>query len=191
MSIAQEKLAVLFPGVGYTCAKPLLYYTGMLAAEHGYEVLCLDYGQDIHTFKGRTMEELRPVTALAVERILPVLRHISQEKYRDILFISKSIGTVAACEAERCLGWKVRQFLMTPIQATIPYLENVNGFFVAGTKDAYIESKLIRTAAQRYPEKAAGIFEYCNHSLEIPGDTLGNIERLKRVLECLESMLAP
>ena len=44
-----KKLAVIFPGVGYTCTKPLLYYTASMAAERGYEIIRLDYGQDIHT----------------------------------------------------------------------------------------------------------------------------------------------
>lgn len=33
-----KKIAVLFPGIGYTCDKPLLYYSAKLAAEKGYEV---------------------------------------------------------------------------------------------------------------------------------------------------------
>ena len=57
-----KKLAVIFPGVGYTCTKPLLYYTASMAAERGYEIIRLDYGQDIHTFHGRTPTELEPIT---------------------------------------------------------------------------------------------------------------------------------
>ena len=36
-----KKLAVIFPGVGYTCTKPLLYYTASMAAERGYEIIRL------------------------------------------------------------------------------------------------------------------------------------------------------
>ena len=32
----KKKLAVFFPGVGYNCDKPLLYYTKKLAKEHGF-----------------------------------------------------------------------------------------------------------------------------------------------------------
>ena len=60
-----KKLAVIFPGVGYTCTRPLLYYTAAMAAEHNYEIIRLDYGQDIHTFRGRTPSELEPVIKLA------------------------------------------------------------------------------------------------------------------------------
>ena len=32
------KLAVIFPGIGYTADKPLLYYTTRLAKKHGYQI---------------------------------------------------------------------------------------------------------------------------------------------------------
>lgn len=33
-----KKIAVPFPGIGYTCDKPLLYYSGKLAEKYGYQV---------------------------------------------------------------------------------------------------------------------------------------------------------
>lgn len=79
-----KKLAIIFPGVGYTCAKPLLYYTAQLAAEYDYEVIRLDYGMDIHNFKGRTMEDLIPVAVTAKERILAQMKEINPIQYKDI-----------------------------------------------------------------------------------------------------------
>ena len=32
------KLAVIFPGIGYTADKPLLYYSRRIAANLGYEI---------------------------------------------------------------------------------------------------------------------------------------------------------
>ena len=32
------KLAVIFPGIGYTAYKPLLYYSRRIAANFGYEI---------------------------------------------------------------------------------------------------------------------------------------------------------
>ena len=112
-----KKLAVIFPGVGYTCTKPLLYYTASMAAERGYEIIRLDYGQDIHTFHGRTPAELEPIIKLAIKRTLPQLENVPFSKYDDIIFISKSIGTTIACQLETALQLKgkVHQFLMTVI----------------------------------------------------------------------------
>ncbi|MFR6590493.1 MAG: hypothetical protein ACLURV_10655 [Gallintestinimicrobium sp.] len=38
-----KKLLVLFPGVGYSTARPLLYYAKRIGQEKGYEVLELEY----------------------------------------------------------------------------------------------------------------------------------------------------
>ena len=40
----KKKIAVLFPGIGYTCDKPLLYYTGKLAVARGYKLVKVEYG---------------------------------------------------------------------------------------------------------------------------------------------------
>ncbi len=39
-----KKIAVLFPGIGYNCDRPLLYYTGKLALLYGYELKKAEYG---------------------------------------------------------------------------------------------------------------------------------------------------
>lgn len=186
-----KKLAVLFPGVGYTCTKPLLYYTASAAADHDYEILRLDYGQDIHSFRGRTPEDLAPVIRLALKRALHQLEQTDFRQYDRILFISKSIGTVIACESEKQLHLegKVRHFLMTPIPSTLPYLKHADGIFFSGTSDPYISESEVRKAARRYPNKTGGIFEGCDHSLERRGDTLGNLKNLKQIVECLNWML--
>ena len=169
-----KKLAVIFPGVGYTCTKPLLYYTASMAAERGYEIIRLDYGQDIHTFHGRTPAELEPFS-----------------EYDDIIFISKSIGTTIACQLETALQLKgkVHQFLMTPIPSTLRYLSDINGLFFAGTADPYMPESKIRAAARNFPDKTGGIFEGCNHSLEQKGDTLGALKNVRLIVECLDKML--
>ena len=187
-----KKLAVLFPGIGYTCIKPLLYYTGALAAEMGYEVLRLDYGQDIHTFRGRTSQEMRPVCETALERTLRQLETVPFQEYDSILFISKSIGTTVACRAEMALNLSQKpfQFLMTPIPDTIPLLEEVNGIFLAGTADPYISSDLISSAAKKWPEKTGILFEGCNHSLEKPGNIMEGLRNLTQVCQCLKQALS-
>lgn len=186
-----KKLAVIFPGIGYTCTKPLLYYTASAATDQDYEILRLDYGQDIHTFRGRTALELEPVTNLALKRTLRQLQTVPFQEYEKIIFISKSIGTVIACESEKQLSLtgQVHHFLLTPIPAAIPYLKQVDGVFFCGTADPYIPEKTVRQAARLYPEKTGGIFEGCNHSLEKKGDIMGNLSNLQKVIECLQWML--
>lgn len=46
------KLAVVFPGIGYTADKPLLYYTSRLASKHGYKIHTVSYGTLPENVKG-------------------------------------------------------------------------------------------------------------------------------------------
>ena len=62
-----KKLAVFFPGIGYTADKPLLYYSRKLAAELDYEVLSLSYGGFPKKPKGDP-EKLRACFRLAAEQ---------------------------------------------------------------------------------------------------------------------------
>lgn len=180
-----KKIAVMFPGMGYTCLKPLLYYTASAAAEYGYEVVKLDYGEDIHGFKGRNMEEADPLISKAADRVMDQLSEIPWQEYSHIIFISKSIGTAVACITAERLHINAYQFLMTPIPAVLPYLENVEGKFFAGTADPCIQPKLVQEIAEKYPEKVGAIFENCNHSLEKSGDILAGIDNLRTVVESL------
>lgn len=184
-----RNLAVIFPGVGYTCAKPLLYYTAAMMQEHGFEVLRLDYGTEIHTFRGRSDQDLAPIIELALLRSMDILNGLPWQEYGEVFFLSKSIGTVVACRAAEGLPCRVRHFLMTPIESTLPWLEKAEGLFVAGTRDPYLASEKIIRAAKEYPQKVGWLFEGCDHSLERKNDTRGNIQNLQKVLECLEQML--
>ena len=57
-----SKLAVFFPGIGYTIDKPLMHYSRRIAAGLGYEIKLLPYGgfpAKILGDRGR-MEEICP-----------------------------------------------------------------------------------------------------------------------------------
>ena len=44
-----KKLAVLFPGIGYHCDKPLLYYSKKCLSAYGYEIIEVNYKHFPHT----------------------------------------------------------------------------------------------------------------------------------------------
>lgn len=187
----EKKLAVIFPGIGYTCAKPLLYYTAASAGDLGYEVIRLDYGQDIHNYKGRGANDLDSIAELALGRVTSVISGIDFLSYKRVVFISKSIGTVIACKVQElfCENIELKQFLLTPIPASLPYLPHINGLFFSGTADPYISSSLVVSAAKDYPDKVGKIYPGCNHSLEQKGNTLKNIQTISEIVSILQSFL--
>ena len=86
------KLAVIFPGIGYTADKPLLYYTSRLARKHGYQIQTVSYGTLPENIKGDSVK-MRQAFDLALAQTEESLRDIDWISYGSILFISKSIGT--------------------------------------------------------------------------------------------------
>ena len=88
-------IAVLFPGIGYTCDKPLLYYSEKLVRERGYEVVRVPYGGFPPNVKGDAAKMYQCFVS-AREQTEDILASVDWSKYTDILFFSKSVGTVVA-----------------------------------------------------------------------------------------------
>ena len=150
-----SKIAVYFPGIGYHCDKPLLYYSRNTACELGYETLFL-----------------QAESALA---------DISWCKYSDVLFISKSIGTIiAASYAQKYEIKNARHILYTPLAQTYLFAPNHAIGFI-GTADPWSDiDEVIRLSDKNHIPLT--VYEGCNHSLEC-GDTLKNLEILKDVMQ--------
>lgn len=89
------KLAVFFPGIGYNCDKPLLFYSKGIVAQYGYEIKEISYKGLDKPQKGAP-DELEACERLACDQAETELKGINWSEYSDVLFISKSIGTVAA-----------------------------------------------------------------------------------------------
>ena len=60
-----KKLAIFFPGIGYHCDKPLLYYARKLTQECGYEEsISLSYSYDGRNIRGDEQKMQRAFEAL-------------------------------------------------------------------------------------------------------------------------------
>ena len=52
-----RKLMILFPGIGYHCDKPILYYGKKIAVMNGYkDCISLSYSYDGKNLRGNTAE---------------------------------------------------------------------------------------------------------------------------------------
>mgnify|MGYP000773336715 FL=1 len=81
-----KKICVVFPGIGYHSDKPLLYYGKKYMSENGYEIVDLKYGKLPHG--------LENAFAAGWDVVIPELDSIDWREAEDIVFMSKSIGTV-------------------------------------------------------------------------------------------------
>lgn len=178
-----SKLAVIFPGIGYTCDKPLLYYGRAIAREAGYEECWnVSYAYQGGNVRGNAekMKEAFEALYLQAEEDL---RRVEWSKYGDVLFISKSIGTVIASAYAQKHGLSelpgVRHVLYTPVEQTFLFHpRNAVGFI--GTADPWSDPmEDIRLAkAQGIPMH---VYEGADHALET-GDALANLDVIKEVM---------
>lgn len=124
-----SKLVVLFPGKNYPCDKPSLHYAGASALQSGFDLLVLEYGYQA----ARTDLDVNELQRVIEESHESVQRIIS--KYNQVVFISKSIGTIVAGEVHGKLEIPIQHLFLTPIKDTIYYINKFNGLVVYGTKD--------------------------------------------------------
>ncbi len=173
------KLAVLFPGVGYHVDKPLLYYARDLAENLGYETIDVKYGELPDRIRG-SAEKMQEAFALSLNYALNSLEAVEWDKYEEIIFVSKSIGTAVAAETANRLGIRTRNVYYTPVAETFRFPLQ-QGIVFHGTADAWIGTQVLRDAC-----KACGlplfVTEGADHSMETE-DTLGNIRILSEVME--------
>lgn len=117
--MGDKKIIMLFPGVNYSIDCPLLYYAGFKFEVRGYEKVTISYGDLLKQDKSidECVEDIKNV-------VLPQLKAIDLSKYGDIVFVSKSLGTVIAgwIDEKLCVG--ARHIYLTPIKETLPYIKN-------------------------------------------------------------------
>ena len=174
-----KKLAVIFPGIGYHCDKPLLYYGRMVAKECGYkECINVNYSYDGGNIRGneeKMQEAFRALYAQAEK----LLAQVEFDAYEEILFLSKSVGTVISSEYAKKRGIKCRNVLYTPLKQT--YLSAPeNGIAFLGTEDPWSNVTEI-IALSKENEIPIYTYDGANHSLEIR-DIQQNLEILEDVM---------
>ena len=180
-----SNLAVIFPGIGYTCDKPLLYYSAKLLCFLGWEVLPLLYRGFPPKVRG-DQERMRQSIEIALTQTKELLQSVEWLKYDRILFVSKSIGTVAAASYAYTKDLPCRHILFTPLEATFASpIHNAVAFH--GTSDPWAETSRIKSlcGAQEIPLYTT---ENANHSLET-GDVAKDIQNLMTVMETVKRFL--
>ena len=174
-----KKLAVFFPGIGYTVEKPLMYYSRKLAADEGFEVQLLPYTGFPEKVKGDS-DRMAKSYQIALAQTREMLSDVDFTAYETILFVGKSIGTIAAAEIAVQYGLhdRVHFVLYTPLEETFRYpLGNAVAF--TGSADPWVvRGRIPALCAEK--GMACTVVPDANHSLET-GDFETDINYLKDV----------
>ena len=174
------KIAVIFPGMGYTKDRPLLYYAGRIAKSCGYELIFAGYG-DVSWDKEvlRDHEKMTLILKKCIDSVEEQLADTDFAASTDIVFIAKSIGTVVAAAVAKRHGINARHIFFTPIEQFRDFTDE-NAVVFYGGKDPYADPKAIEQIC-RDKNLEAYLIEDANHSLEV-NDVIKDIENLAYVM---------
>lgn len=180
----EKKIAVLFPGIGYHNEKPLLYYSGKLLKEIGYEVLKItyDFPFQANSIKGDAVQ-MKNAFDLAVRQTEKQLLAIDFSAYEKILFVGKSIGTTVAAAFDQTHGIGGKHIILTPVPQTFSRLNPECGIVFHGNADPWCETSL---AIERCKDLGLllHIIHDANHSLETTS-VLDDIRNMAEVLRLI------
>lgn len=189
-SAPRTGLMVLFPGFGYGPDKPLLHYARKAALAAGWQTLAIDYGPLPRTAGESVFEASRAAFPRAFSAAGSQLDSaLRAGDYAELLFVSKSFGTLIAGELTASRpALCARNFFLTPLGDTLPYLNQPDCLAAAGDADGLVSD------TQRYQMRSLLgnrllLFPGADHSLEVPGDPLAGIEILGQVTAALCRML--
>ena len=172
-----KKIACLFPGIGYTCDKPLLYYSWKLLKGLDWEIVPVLYSGFPSGVKG-SAEKMQQCARM---------QETDWSEYTEILLIGKSIGTVVCAAYAKRHRLDCRQVLFTPVEAAFEFA-NRRSIAFHGTADPWADTKAIEKSCRRL-----GIPLYetegANHSLET-GNVDADIKEMRKVMKIVREFVA-
>ena len=167
-----KKLAVFFPGIGYTVDKPLLYYGRKLAAARDYEVRPLPYGgfpPKVMGDKARMAESF----ALARGQAAGMLADVDLRAYDDVVFFGKSIGTVVAAEYAASSEAAASAAPNGPTASAAPSEAYYEALLVPGAPhivfvQQYVQGSVPPTAHSLVIDTETGLVTLCRATIGVP-----------------------
>ncbi|MEH7087147.1 alpha/beta hydrolase, partial [Neobacillus drentensis] len=167
-----NKLVVLFPGRNYPCELPLLYYAGNTALQQNYDLFILEYGYQA----ARTTLDINELPNVIDECCESINRIINN--YDQVIFISKSLGTIVAGEVHRRLQSYIYHVFLTPLVETIPFINTSDGIVIYGGNDPAFTKE---NATQIESNRKIIEIPRADHGLET-GNVEENLSNLKVVV---------
>lgn len=177
------KVAVFFPGIGYTLEKPLLYYSIKMAQQLGYDIKTLPYDGFPAGVRGDD-EKMQQSYEIALEKTKDLLKDEDFSEYEEVLFVGKSIGTIVAAKMYQDSQYqeKIRMVLYTPLDATFMH-DFTKAIVFTGDADPWVGGEKSKIADKCEERKIpCYVYENANHSLETR-DVIRDMQYLQEILE--------
>ena len=182
-----SKTAVIFPGLGYSFDRPLLYFAAKLAVNAGYEIVKTAYPGCSRDLLKASKEELKEYSQSCVKAAVTILNEKGVSPVGDLLFISKSIGTGVAAACAAAYADTARHIYFTPLEETFEFVAPGSGVAFNGTNDSWADWKKVDALCK---EKNIPLmtFEGANHSIET-GNVIEDIGSLQKIMSEVEAYI--
>lgn len=180
------KIAVLFPGIGYNTDKPLLYHSAKLAADHDYKIKRLQFSgfpKNVSNDRGALLKSYAIAGAQSKEQ----LKFINFSDYDDIVFISKSIGTIGAAMVAKQEDVPARHVFFTPLNQLFSFSDPWDALVYSGTGDRFVNPEFLKAECEKMNYRLHSI-EGAKHSLET-GEAMTDLRNLVTIMEELDGFL--
>ncbi|UCD41988.1 MAG: hypothetical protein JSV69_15730 [Chloroflexota bacterium] len=189
-----DGIALMYPGLRYSCDKPLLHYTTEVLLDQGFDVLQLWADYDNPEFRGASQAE-RTVQLIEDGKTL-LKAGIKANSYTNLILVGKSLGTLtmAFILSEKLETPKLKTVWFTPLFNLPPvtniFMELNEPAYVAGSKaDPTFDDSTI-SQLQAKSNILLQVYEDADHSLEVPGNPLQSTRILTSLMAELIAFLS-
>ena len=179
-TMRDRKLAVFFPGSKYGTQAPLFYYANLVLAEKGYEVIEISY-EDLVSNSSDWINETRA-------QIWDRLKKIDFPVYREVVFVSKSIGTLIAGWISQQMERSVKNVFLTPLRGAFQYMAKEDSIVIAGELDRLLAAEEL-AAFCREKEIVLRQFAGAGHAIVNRKDPVKSAEILCDIVKLYESFI--
>lgn len=191
-----DHLAMLFPGIGYTCQMPLLYYqTELFLWSLGADVLWVEYAYDRADFQSAPDSEQK--NWFNADVTASCRAGLEQRAYSKVTLSGKSLGTLALghlLTSEPALS-HAQAIWLTPLLKDEKLREEIGkarqrSLLVIGTKDAHYDAARLEEL-KTLPHVKIVVLAGADHSLEVEGDVSNSIRFMDQVIQEIERFVEP
>jgi len=187
-----DTLAILFPGLRYTCDMPLLYYSSRLFARRAADVLQVNSDYTQADYQSASQSEQADWLRCDAQAALQAGK--AQGNYKHLILVGKSIGTLALAHlvstspGEGTITIWLTPLLRQPSLVSAALLFKGPALYIAGTGDPIYASAPMQRIQQTTGAETL-IVEGADHSMEIPGDPFQSLQIMERILRGLAAFL--
>ena len=188
-----DRLAVLYPGMRYSCDRPLLYYTTEILLSRGYDVLQLWSNYGTAEFDQLSQSEKTIQLISDGQALLRAGQEMST--YQQTMLCGKSLGTLTMAfilNQDQHLN-RAATVWFTPLIHLPPVAQAIQEIsapaFVAGSQaDATFSSGSLDKIKSNSNVQVFST-DGADHSLEIPGDPNQSLQILNQVMAELSAFI--